>query len=100
MHDNGNIRRHKRIDLNTKAKVTWTDRSGRDKWARATLFDASASGVRLELPEAVEPRSMLCFGSENGKLRGQAVVRFCRREGNKFVVGAELVGDTFRDLLT
>ena len=100
MRNNADIRRHKRTDLNIKAKVTWTDRSGRDKWARATLFDASASGVRLELPEAVEPRSMLCFSSDNSTLRGQATVRFCRREGNKFVVGAELVGDTFRQFLS
>ena len=43
---------------------------------------------------------MLCFSSDNSKVRGQATVRFCRREGNKFIVGAELVGDTFREFLS
>jgi hypothetical protein len=95
MQDTGNIRRHIRFDLNSKARVMWTDRFGRDKWASVRLFDASESGVRMELPEAVELRSVLNFMSENANVRGQATVRFCRREGNKFLVGAEFVGDTF-----
>ena len=94
MRGKGNIRRHERFDLNAKARVSWTDRFGRDKWASVTLSDASASGIQLNLPEWVEPRSILCFNSDNPKMQGQATVRFCKPQGNLFVVGAEFVGHT------
>jgi len=92
MRDGGNIRRHQRTECDKKGRAMWTDRAGRDKYAIVRIFDYSASGVQMELPEAVEARSVLNLASDDMKIQGQATVRFCKREGNKFVVGAEFVG--------
>lgn len=89
-----NIRRHERTACDTKGRATWADRSGQDKWAIVRIFDLSESGVRLELPEPVEARSVISFTSDDMKVRGQATVRFCRHQGTKYVVGAEFVGGT------
>ncbi len=92
MRDTSNIRRHERVACDTRGRAMWSDRSGRDKWALVRIYDLSQSGVRLELPEAVEARSVISFSSDDMKVQGQATVRFCRRQGTKFVVGAEFVG--------
>jgi hypothetical protein len=94
MRDRGNIRRHERVACNTRGRAMWADGSGQDKWAIVRIFDLSESGVRLELPEPVEARSVISFSSDDMKVRGQATVRFCRRQGTKYVIGAEFVGGT------
>jgi hypothetical protein len=94
MRDRGNIRRHERVECNTRGRAMWSDGSGQDKWAIVRIFDLSESGVRMELPEPVEARSVISFSSDDMKVRGQATVRFCRRQGTKYVVGAEFVGGT------
>ena len=94
MRDSANLRRHERIECDTKGRAMWSDRFGRDKWAIVRIFDLSESGVRLELPEAVEARSVIQFSSDDMKVQGQATVRFCRHQGTKYVVGAEFVGGT------
>ncbi len=94
MRDTANIRRHQRIECNTRGRAMWSDRSGRDKWALVRIYDLSESGVRLELPEPVDARSVISFSSDDMKVQGQATVRFCRQQGTKYVVGAEFVGGT------
>ena len=94
MTNTGNIRRHKRVACDTKGRATWVDRSGQNKWAIVRIFDLSESGVRLEMPEPVETRSLISFISDAMRLRGQATVRFCRHQRGKYVVGAEFVGGT------
>jgi len=92
MRDAGDIRRHKRTECDTRGRAMWTDRTGRDKFALVRIFDLSASGVQMEMPEAVDARSVLNLASDDMKIQGQATVRFCKRQGTKFVVGAEFVG--------
>jgi len=92
MHDGGNIRRHARFDGRTVAQVVWQDRLGRDKWAKAMLLDVSESGARFEMPEPLELRSVVGLTSQPLRLNGQGTVRFCKREGNKYIVGVEFVG--------
>ena len=72
----------------------WTDRAGQSKWAMVRIYDLSESGVRLELPEPVEGRAVINFSSDDMTVQGQATVRFCRRQGSKYVIGAEFVGGT------
>ena len=45
--------------------------------------------MRLELPQAVEPRTQVFLRSDKEKLTGGASVRHCRRFGAKFVAGLE-----------
>ena len=94
MRDTANIRRHQRVTCNTKGRAVWADPSGQDKWAIVRIFALSDSGVRMELPAPVEARSLISFSSDDMKLQGQATVRFCRRQGSRYVVGAEFVGGT------
>lgn len=91
MHDSGNIRRHMRFEGDMTSQVVWQDRFGRDKWAKATLLDISASGARFHMPEPLELRSVVGLICPSARLHGQATVRFCKREGNKYVVGVEFV---------
>jgi len=93
MHDGGNIRRHVRFDGNTTGRIMWQDRFGRDKWSKALFLDISESGARFEMPEAVELRSVVSVSSPAvGLNAAQATVRFCKRQGNKYLVGVEFVG--------
>jgi len=93
MYDGGNIRRHERFDGTTHGQMMWQDRFGRDKWSKVSFLDISESGARLEMPEAVELRSVVSVSSPAVRLNAaQATVRFCKRQGNKYVVGVEFVG--------
>jgi hypothetical protein len=93
MHDGeGNIRRHQRFDGNVTGQIMWQDRAGLDKWSTATFIDISESGVRFAMPERVELRSVVSVSCTAVRLHGQGTVRFCRREGNKYLVGVEFVG--------
>jgi hypothetical protein len=78
----------------------WTDHTGEPRYARVRIFDMSESGVRLELPEPVEGRAVISVCSDDMKVQGQATVRFCRRQGTKYVVGAEFVGATSSEART
>ena len=93
MRDSANIRRHERLALRY-AGPGHVDRPvpARAKYARVRIFDLSQSGVRLELPEPVDGRAVISICSDDMKVQGQATVRFCRRQGTKYVVGAEFVG--------
>jgi hypothetical protein len=92
MSKTSDMRRHDRLDCDTRGRAVWTDRTGQNKWAIVRIFDLSQAGVRLELPEPVEGRAVISFSSDDMKLQGQATVRFCRRQGTKYIVGAEFVG--------
>jgi len=91
MHDGGNIRRHTRFEGDMTSQVVWQDRFGRDKWAKAILLDVSESGARLQMPEPLELRSVVGVVCQAARLQAQGTVRFCKREGNKHIVGVEFV---------
>jgi len=71
----------------------WTDRAGQSRWAMVRILDLSDSGVRLEVPQPIETLCVVSFSSDDMNLSGQATVRFCRRQGTKYVVGAEFSGE-------
>lgn len=85
------LRRHDRIVASAAIRVAWQDRLGRDKYATVHTFDISAGGLRLELPEPVEPRSVLTIQSQELHLHGSGAVRYCRRAFGRYVVGLEFV---------
>jgi hypothetical protein len=94
MRDTANIRRHERVECDTKGRAMWVDQDGRDKWAIVRIYDLSESGLRMELPERLEARTLIRFISDDMKIQGQATVRFCRHSGAKYIIGAEFVGGT------
>jgi Amt family ammonium transporter len=41
MRDTANIRRHERVECDTKGRAMWVDQDGRDKWAIVRIYDLS-----------------------------------------------------------
>lgn len=84
-------RRQDRVAVSAAMRISWQDRLGRDKYATVHCFDVSGSGIRLELPQPVEPRSVVTMQSQELHLHGRGAVRYCRRAFGRYVVGIEFV---------
>lgn len=84
-------RRQERVTTSVPVRVAWQDRLGRDKYAIVHILDISPEGLLLELPEPVEPRSVLTIQSQGLHLHGSGAVRYCRRVFGRYVVGLEFV---------
>jgi hypothetical protein len=85
-------RRQIRTAISASIRVAWQDRLGRDKYATVHSFDISSEGIRMQMPEPVDLRSVLALQSQDLKLNGSASVRYCTRARGHYVVGAEFVG--------
>ncbi len=83
-----NLRRHTRIEFPGIVRLSWQV-SGNVKFARGRCVDLSESGMRVEVPEAIEVRSYVTVSAEKIRLSANASVRHCVRNGGKFVVGLE-----------
>lgn len=87
-----NLRKSERKRLLSMVRVGWQDRWGHDKAAHTQSFDISETGLRFELPEAVGLRSYVTLRSDKLTLNTRASVRFCGKQGNKFIIGVEFAG--------
>ncbi|MBV8819327.1 MAG: PilZ domain-containing protein [Acidobacteriaceae bacterium] len=85
-------RREERIAAPAMVRITWRDRFGEDKFANVRSQDVSISGMRVELPEEVPPRSYVTLQSPQLGLHGTASVRFCRAAKGRYVTGLEFTG--------
>src|SRR5579864_7140267 len=83
------IRRHERTDRVEMVQVMWKDRDGGDKFANARTLDISEDGMCIEMPEPLDERSHVSFRCDKLKLHGQASVRTCQRNRNRYLVGLE-----------
>lgn len=70
----------------------WQDARGGDRFAVVKSYDVSQNGMRLQLPEPVEPRSCLRLQCLELKIHGTASVRSCQRNGMGYMVGLEFLG--------
>ena len=74
-------------------RVVWQDKLGRDKFATVRSVDISNLGIRIEMPEPIEARSIVTLQSQQLGLHGSGSVRHCARKGGgKYVIGLEFVG--------
>src|SRR5437763_10048492 len=80
-----------RTETSASIRVAWQDSVGRDKFAIVHSFDVSPHGIRMELPEPVEPRAVLTLQSRQLHLHGSGSVRYCKRALGHYVVGLEFV---------
>lgn len=74
-----------------RVRIAWQDSAGLDKFAWVHSCDISESGMRVELPEAVEPRSVITVQSQELGIHGSGSVRYCTRLGSSYQVGLEFV---------
>ena len=75
--------------LRSPISVSWVDRLGTPKFSQARTLDVSEIGIRIELPEPLEPRTVLGLRSEKLGLSSTGSVRTCVRCAAKYVVGVE-----------
>jgi hypothetical protein len=92
MRNGTELRRHQRTRLRANIRAGWEDGSGRQKFCNTQSLDISISGLRLELPENIEARSMVNVKSEQLQLHSSGTVRHCRRTGVQYTVGIEFNG--------
>jgi hypothetical protein len=93
MTTNEQLRAGERLPAPLSVRVVWQDRFGRDKYAMVRSIDVSKLGMRLEMPEPIEARSVVTLESQQLRLHGSGSVRHCARAGGgKYVIGIEFVG--------
>lgn len=92
MAEKSGIRRDDRIPSTELVEVTWKDRYGQEKFAKARTLDVSELGMRIEVPEPLEKLAYVTFRSSALALHGSASVRSCVRQGTKYLVGLEFSG--------
>jgi len=87
------LRRHRRYAVDSGIlDVWWLDVSGTMKKAQTRALNISETGMALELPEAAM-QLMVRFQSPRFKVQGVGAVRYCRHEGDKYIVGLEFKDD-------
>lgn len=86
-----NRRRHDRHPLTGPVDVSWTPADGGagPVFLRGKMCDLSDSGIRIDLPQPLPPRTVFQFRLARIALNGSGVVRHCSPKGLRYVVGAE-----------
>jgi len=92
MEEKSGIRRDERKPAAELVEVTWKDRYGQEKFAKARSMDISELGMRIEVPEPLEKQAYVTLRSNALALHGSASVRSCTRKGTKYLVGLEFSG--------
>ncbi len=86
------VRRQARHPIDCEVTVSWPDREGAARFARARGVDLSGSGARIEVDQALEVGLHVFVRVTEYGVSATACVRHCTRRGAKFVVGLELGG--------
>jgi hypothetical protein len=86
------LRRHDRVEERVAVQVMWKDRYGHDRLLRGRSVDVSRDGMRLQLGERLKDGIFVNFQAEALKLHGTASVRWCIRDGAKYMIGLQFSG--------
>lgn len=73
-------------------QLSWTDRSGTQKFASGRVIDVSETGLRVEMREPLEKQSYVSLRAEKIGLQGSASVRSCIKRAGSHVIGLEFSG--------
>jgi hypothetical protein len=82
-------RREERYPFTCALEISWQRATGETCTIRATCREVSQHGARVECSEPLEVRSIVFLNTMKYGLMGNATVRYCRRQGMKYVVGLE-----------
>lgn len=83
-------RKEPRIPCDERVRLIWTDLSGVSRWSPARCICLSASGLQVEIKEAIPQRAQVMFELENRPGRGTATVRYCRDFRMRYRAGMEI----------
>jgi hypothetical protein len=92
MAEKSGIRRDDRIPTEELVEITWKDRTGQEKFAKARTLDVSELGMRIEMPEPLDKQTYVALRSNALSLHGTASVRSCMRQATKYLIGLEFSG--------
>lgn len=82
-------RRHHRYAVyGAVLRVEWLDVNGRMRETRTRAVNVSEDGIAFQLPEALMPL-LVRFRSERCNVEGVGVVKQCRPNGKRYLVGLE-----------
>jgi hypothetical protein len=82
-------RREERQPLTCPVQISWQRANGETCTTRATCREVSLQGARVECSEPLIARSSVYLRAPSYGLMGNATVRYCRRQGMRFVIGLE-----------
>lgn len=85
----GNSRQHGRIRYAGPVRLAWDER-GEPRYAQAKCIDLSPSGLRVEAPVGIPPRSRISLRIDELKLSASALLKHVARRGSKYILGLEL----------
>ena len=86
------MRRVERTSAPGALTVRWLEATGASQNAKARVIDYSQTGVRIEMTKPIPVRSyvtLLAPELNKGTWAGWASVRYCERQGAKFIIGLE-----------
>jgi PilZ domain len=69
--------------------LSWQAANGMIQRVSGRCLDLSASGARVETRDRMEQRAHVLMHSEAFGRMGTATVRYCRREGMKYIIGLQ-----------
>lgn len=81
-------RRDPRFVFKGNIALSWDER-GNPRFGQGKCLDISEHGMRIETPYPIEARSFAVVRLENTTISGHASVRYCRRDGSKYLLGLE-----------
>ncbi|SRR5579884_17652 len=83
------LRRGHRVSRSITVRLSWQDARGDFKFGEGRCIEISRTGIRIETPEGLSPRSYVLLRADRADLACSASVRHCVRRGGKFIVGLE-----------
>ena len=86
--------RDERFPVSFSVYLTWQDRAGLSRRVSARCLDLSPEGIRIEARDRLDTGTTLLVSSNEFGRMGLATVRYCRRDGMRFLVGLRF-GATF-----
>lgn len=85
----GELRRHRRAEVSSPARIAWQDRGGVDRFVNGRTLNVSPSGMRIEVAAPIDKQTYVTVQCAALGLHGRASVRSCTRKGMKYVLGLE-----------
>lgn len=89
------MRRSERRELSGAVRIAYSNADGSRQEIPGELVDISAHGARVKVRAPVPPQSYVLLQGLNGKLRGNASVRYCQRHWSFYYLGLEFSGFRF-----
>lgn len=86
---NGELRRRQRTVYRGTVSLSWVDSRGEPRFGQMKCLDISASGARIELPQALAARSAVSLRFDRIGFSCSGSVRHCVRCGIKYHIGIE-----------